>query len=101
MATSPAIFHSYADARGVNAGAFDSAREWARYDVTARARELAGLPARIAIGAADPFAPAVRTLRDRLPNPGVVQVTTGCHDNAFWASMAPPHVRAISVALTG
>ncbi|WP_319463265.1 alpha/beta hydrolase [Micromonospora sp. RTP1Z1] len=101
VATSPAIFHSYDDARGVNAGAFDSADEWARYDVTARAREFAGLPVRIAIGAADPFAPAVRTLRDRLPDPGVVAIGTGCHDNDFWASVAPDQVRAISAALTG
>ncbi|MGC1213096.1 MAG: alpha/beta hydrolase-fold protein, partial [Micromonospora sp.] len=99
VATSPAIFHSYADARGVNAGAFDSADEWARYDVTARAGEFAGLPVRIAIGAADPFAPAVRTLRDRLPDAGVVQIGTGCHDNDYWASVAPEQVRATSTAL--
>jgi S-formylglutathione hydrolase FrmB len=99
VATSPAIFHSYADARGVNPGAFDSAAEWARYDVTARAREFAGLPVRVAIGAADPFAPAVRAFRDRLPDPGVVRIATGCHDNRFWASVAPEQVRAISAAL--
>lgn len=101
VATSPAVFHSYDDAREVNAGAFDSAAEWARYDVTARAREFAGLPVRIAIGAADPFAPAVRTLRDRLPEPGAVEIGTGCHDNDFWVSVAPAQVRAISVALSG
>lgn len=101
VATSPAIFHSYADARRVNAGAFDSADEWARYDVTARAREFAGLPVRIAIGAADPFAPAVRTLRDRLPDPTVVEIRTGCHDGDFWTSVAPGQVRAISAALAG
>ncbi|MGW5672821.1 alpha/beta hydrolase [Micromonospora sp. NPDC003776] len=101
VATSPAIFHSYADARRVNAGAFDSAEEWARYDVTARAREFAGLPVRIAIGAADPFTPAVRALRDRLPDPGVVEIRTGCHDGDFWTSVAPGQVRAISAALAG
>ncbi|MFR9776395.1 alpha/beta hydrolase [Micromonospora sp. MS34] len=101
VATSPAIFHSYADARRVNAGAFDSAQEWARHDVTARAREFAGLPVRIAIGAADPFAPAVRTLRDRLPDPTVVDIRTGCHDGEFWNSVAPGQVRAISAALAG
>jgi S-formylglutathione hydrolase FrmB len=99
VASSPAIFHSYADARHVNPGAFDSAQEWARYDVTARAGQFAGLPVRIAIGAADPFAPAVRTLRDRLPDRGVVQIATGCHDHSFWASAAPGQVRAISTAL--
>jgi len=99
VATSPAIFHSYADARRVNAGAFDSADEWARYDVTARAGEFAGLPVRIAIGAADPFTEAVRTLRDRLPGPSAVEITTGCHDGHYWWSVAPGQVRAISAAL--
>jgi S-formylglutathione hydrolase FrmB len=99
VATSPAIFHSYADARDVNRGAFDSAQEWARYDVTARAAEFAGLPLRVAIGAADPFAPAVRAFRDRLPDRDVVRIATGCHDNRFWAYAAPEQVRAISAAL--
>jgi S-formylglutathione hydrolase FrmB len=99
VASSPAIFHSYDDARHVNAGAYDSPDEWARYDVSARAKEFAGLPIRIAIGAADPFAPAVRALRDRLPDGSVVQVVTGCHDSRFWAFAAPEQVRAISNAL--
>ncbi|MFC4150160.1 alpha/beta hydrolase [Micromonospora mangrovi] len=99
VATSPAVFHSYADAERVNAGAFDSADEWARYDLTARARELAGRPVRIAIGAADPFAPAVRRLRERLPDPAMVEIGTGCHDTDYWVSVAPAQVRAISAAL--
>ena len=99
VASSPAIFHSYADARRVNEGAYDSPDEWARYDVSARASEFTGLPIGIAIGAADPFAPAVRDLRDRLPDGSVVQIATGCHDNRFWTSAAPAQVRAISGAL--
>ncbi len=99
VASSPAVFHSYADARTVNAGAFDSPQEWARYDVTARAAEFAGLPVRIAIGAADPFAPAVRALRDRLPDRGVVRFATGCHDGRLWSSVAPAQIQAISAAL--
>jgi hypothetical protein len=85
----------------VNPGAYDSPDEWTAYDVTARAKEFAGLPVRIAIGAADPFAAAVRKLRDRLPDPHVVQITTGCHDNTLWSSVAPAQVRAISQALSG
>lgn len=99
VATSPAIFHSYADAHNVNPGAYDSSDEWARYDVTARADRFAGLSVRIAIGAADPFAPAVRAFRDRLPDPGVVRIATGCHDHRFWTYAAPDQVRAISSAL--
>ncbi|MFG2038053.1 alpha/beta hydrolase [Dactylosporangium sp. NPDC048998] len=99
VASSPAIFRDYADAERVNAGAYDSEQEWARYDVTARAAELSGLPFRIDIGAADPFAPAVRRLRDRLPDPSVVTLSTGCHDGRFWGAVAPAQVRAISAAL--
>jgi len=99
VATSPAIFHSYDDARRVNPGAYDSPAEWAAYDVTLRAEEFAGMPVRVAIGAADPFAPAVRTLRDRLPSPATVEISAGCHDNRFWAYAAPGQVTAISQAL--
>jgi enterochelin esterase-like enzyme len=99
VASSPAIFHSYADARKVNAGAYDSPKDWARCDVAARAEEFAGLPVRIVIGAADPFTPAVRKLRDRLPDRNVVQIATGCHDNRFWAYAAPAQIQAISSAL--
>ena len=99
VASSPAIFRDYADAERVNPGAYDSAEEWDRYDVTARAREFAGLPVRIEIGAADPFAPAVRRLRERLPDPSVVSLSTGCHDARFWDAVAPGQVRAIAAAL--
>lgn len=99
VASSPAIFHDYADAERVNPGAYDSPEDWARYDVTPRAAEFAGLPVRIDIGAADPFAPAVRALRDRLPDPSVVTLSTGCHDDRFWSAAAPAQVRALCAAL--
>jgi len=99
VANSPAIFHSFEDARKVNPGAFDSAAEWQRYDVTARAKEFAGLPLHVTIGAADPFLRAVRHFGDRLPDPGVVRVSTGCHDGRFWTSVAPAMVQLISDAL--
>jgi S-formylglutathione hydrolase FrmB len=99
VATSPAIFRSYGDARQVNPGAYDSPDEWNAYDVTARAAEFAGLPIHVAIGADDPFAPAVRRLRDRLPDPSTVTIGTGCHDGAFWTWAAPTQVRLIAAAL--
>jgi S-formylglutathione hydrolase FrmB len=99
VATSPAVFRSYDDARRVNPGAFDSPAEWTAYDVTARAAEFAGLPIHIAIGADDPFAPAVRRLRDRLPDPSRVTIGTGCHDGTFWTWAAPDQVRLIGAAL--
>ena len=48
---------------------------------------------RIDCGESDPFAPAVKALRDRLPDPGVVHLAKGCHDNAFWRSVAPAQLR--------
>jgi enterochelin esterase-like enzyme len=99
VASSPAVFHDYADAERVNAGAYDSPQDWAEHDVTARAAEFAGLPIRIDIGAADPFAPAVRNLRDRLPDPSVVTLSTGCHDGRFWSAAAPAQIRALAAAL--
>jgi S-formylglutathione hydrolase FrmB len=101
VATSPAIFHSYADAERVNPGAYDSSREWAAYDVTARAHEFTGLPVHIAIGAADPFAAAVTTLRGRLADPSTVRIATGCHDGRFWDWAGPDQVRLIAAALAG
>ncbi|GAA3449918.1 alpha/beta hydrolase [Dactylosporangium matsuzakiense] len=98
-ASSPAIFRDYADAERVNPGAYDSQADWDRHDVTARAAELAGLPLRIDIGAADPFAPAVRRLRDRLPDPSVVTFTTGCHDGRYWDSVGPSQVESLTKAL--
>ncbi len=99
VATSPAIFHSFRDARRVNPGAYDTPEEWRAYDVTARAAEFRGLPVRIAIGAADPFADAVRTLRGRLPDPSVVRMPAGCHDGRLWSYVAPDQVRTIGAAL--
>jgi S-formylglutathione hydrolase FrmB len=101
VATSPAIFHSYADAHRVAPEAYDSTADWSAFNVTSRAKEFAGLPVRIATGSGDPFVEAVRTLQTGLPDPAVVEVTTGCHDNRFWSYAAPAQVRAISSALAG
>lgn len=92
VAGSPAIFHSYEDARRVNPGAFDSAAEWDAYDVGSRWGELAAVNLRVDIGASDSFAPVVGAL----PRAGV---TKGCHDNDFWTAIAPAQVAFIGSAL--
>jgi S-formylglutathione hydrolase FrmB len=99
VASSPAIWRSYAEARGVNAGAFDSAAEWARYDLLARAGELRGLRVRVDCGEHDTFAPAVRALRAKLPDPSVVHLAKGCHDDRFWQHVAPEQLRFVGEAL--
>lgn len=92
VASSPAIFHSYADARQVNPGAFDSAAEWDAYDVVRRAGELAEVNLRVDIGASDSFTAAVSALP-------VAKATKGCHDNDFWTSVAPVQIAFIGAAL--
>ena len=98
VASSPAVFHSYADAHRVNPGSFDSAQQWRDYDVTRRAAEFAGQPLRIDIGSGDPFTPAVRTLAGDL-KPGTVHIATGCHDNDFWTYAAQTQIPALGAAL--
>jgi S-formylglutathione hydrolase FrmB len=98
-ASAPAIWQSYPQARRVNASAFDSAAEWTRWDVLARAGELRGLPVRVDCGDHDPFASAVRAPRDRLPDRSAVHFAAGSHDDRFWQHAAPAQVRFIGAAL--
>ena len=35
------------------------------------------------------------TLREQLPDPAVVHIAKGCHDDAFWRSVAPEQLRLI------
>ena len=66
-AISPAIWTSYEQARGANAGAFASARAFAAGDVIANVDKLKGVAIRIASGIDDPFHPGVMALAAVLP----------------------------------
>ncbi|HWF74516.1 MAG TPA: alpha/beta hydrolase-fold protein [Solirubrobacteraceae bacterium] len=88
-AISPAIWTTYDEARGANAGAYASAADFARDDVVTHASALAGRPVRIASGVEDPFHPGVAALARALPAPAVVEFPQGCHDGTFFASQAP------------
>jgi pimeloyl-ACP methyl ester carboxylesterase len=85
-AISPAIWTSYDQARGANAGAYASAAAFAANDVVTHARSLSGVQVRVAVGNGDPFYPGVRTLATALPRGAVVSFTKGCHDGPFFAS---------------
>ncbi len=87
VASSPALFASYADARRTNHQAFDDAADFARNDVFAGLGRLGGVPVRVDCGTGDPFAPMVRRLRDRLRPAG--GMGRGCHDGAFWLRRLP------------
>jgi pimeloyl-ACP methyl ester carboxylesterase len=84
----PAIFPSYEDERGSVGDAFDSAADFARYDVIAHANALRGRPVRIRCGQRDPFVPGVHAFARACPTADV-QVQPGCHDDGFWRTSAP------------
>ena len=98
-ASAPAFWRSYAEAQTINAGAFDSAKEWDAYNVMTRAADLDRLNLRIDCGQHDPFAPAVRALRALLRRPEAVHLAKGCHDGPFWHHAAPAQIRFIGEAL--
>ncbi|NKZ05420.1 esterase family protein [Actinomadura latina] len=87
VASSPALFRSYADARSANPRAFDGADDFARNDVFAALDELKGVPLRVDCGTSDPFAAMAREFRGRVHPAGAMD--GGCHDGAFWR----PHLR--------
>jgi pimeloyl-ACP methyl ester carboxylesterase len=87
-ACGPAIFPSYDDEHRSVGDAFDSASDYARYDVTAHAHALRSTPVHIAVGTRDPFLPGVRRFARACPTAQLV-VTPGCHDDGFWRTSAP------------
>jgi S-formylglutathione hydrolase FrmB len=99
-AISPAIFASYADARQADGRAFDDPADFAVNNVFSRISALQRVPAFIACGTDDPFEPMASLFRGRLEHltghPPAGQVTSGCHDVAFWARNLPAGLRFIS-----
>jgi pimeloyl-ACP methyl ester carboxylesterase len=83
----PAIFPSYDDERHSVGDAFDSAADYARYDVIAHAHALLGRPVRIWCGRRDPFLPGVRAFARACPTADL-HVEPGCHDEGFWRASA-------------
>ena len=96
-ASSPAFWSSYDDAREASPTAFGSADEWSRWgDLLARADRLRGR-IRVDCGESDTFAPTVAALSERVP--GAVTMAKGCHDVAFWRSVAPAQLKFVGTAL--
>jgi len=83
----PAIFPSYEDEHRSVGDAFDSAADYAKYDVIGGARALRGRPVIIAIGRRDPFVPGVRMFAEALPSARILE-RPGCHDDGFWRASA-------------
>jgi pimeloyl-ACP methyl ester carboxylesterase len=83
----PAIFPSYEDEHRSVGDAFDSAADYARYDVIAHASALRGRPVQIWCGRRDPFLPGVRAFARACPT-AELHVDPGCHDEGFWRATA-------------
>ncbi|HEV7935189.1 MAG TPA: alpha/beta hydrolase-fold protein [Actinomadura sp.] len=91
VASSPAVFPSYENARATNARAFDDVDDFARHDVHRTLGRIEAIPAWIDCGRSDPFADVTRRIRVRLKEPagGLFE---GCHDNTYWRHRAPAHL---------
>ncbi|HEV2258618.1 MAG TPA: alpha/beta hydrolase-fold protein [Streptosporangiaceae bacterium] len=100
-AISPAIWTSYAQARGANAGAYASAAAFAANDAVTHAPALAHVPVRVAAGDDDPFYPGVRALARALPAGAVVDLGRGCHTGAVFAAQQPPSLAFLARHLAG
>jgi pimeloyl-ACP methyl ester carboxylesterase len=94
----PAIFPSYENERGSVGDAFDSAADFARYDVIAHAAALRGRPVRIRCGVNDPFVPGVRAFAQACPSADVL-IEKGCHDDGFWRTSAPALLEFVAAHL--
>jgi pimeloyl-ACP methyl ester carboxylesterase len=94
----PAIFPSYEDEHRSVGDAFDSAADFARYDVIAHSRALRGRPVRILAGERDPFLPGVRAFARACPTADV-HVVPGCHDDGFWRVSAPSMLALVGARL--
>jgi enterochelin esterase-like enzyme len=98
-AISPAVWTTYADARGVNPGAYASAGAFAHDDVVTHAAALSGIPTRVASGDSDPFHPGVQALARRLPASATVVFGSGCHDGSFFAAQRSPSLDFLAAHL--
>lgn len=89
-AISPAVWTTYAQARGANAGAYASAEDFTSDDAVTHAPSLAGTAVRVASGLDDPFHPGVVALARALPKSAVVELSSGCHTGSFFTAQEPP-----------
>jgi S-formylglutathione hydrolase FrmB len=101
VASAPALWKTYEKASKHFPGSFDSEDDWRRWgDMPARLGRLKGLPLRVDCGESDPFEPALDSMREDFPDPAAVHITKGCHDNAYWRSVAPAQLELIGRSLT-
>jgi hypothetical protein len=98
-AISPAIWTSYAQARGANPAAYASAAAFAANDAVTHAAALGRRPVRVASGYGDPFYPGVQALARALPPGAVADFGPGCHDGSFFVAQEPPSLAFLAAHL--
>jgi S-formylglutathione hydrolase FrmB len=96
VATSPAVWPTYADMMNAPGDAFDDAADFAAHDVVGHADRLAGTPLFIACGTADPFYPFVKQLAAKVPSDARVTFALGSHTSTFWRLQAPAELRFVA-----
>jgi pimeloyl-ACP methyl ester carboxylesterase len=99
-AISPAVWTTFEQAHGANAGAFASAQAFQANDVVTHAGALRRVPVRVASGLADPFHPGVKALADALPGGAEVSFSNGCHTGPFFVAQEPPSLSFLGAHLT-
>jgi enterochelin esterase-like enzyme len=98
-AISPAVWTTYAEAVGANAGAYTSSSDFAANDAVTHAAALAPIPVRVASGLSDPFHPGVVALARRLGPEAVVVMAKGCHTGPFFRAQEPPSLAFLAAHL--
>jgi S-formylglutathione hydrolase FrmB len=98
---SPAIWTTYDQARAVNHEAFTDAAAFAENNVITHASQLRDVPLRIASGSDDPFHSGVLALAKHLPATAHLELTAGCHDDAYFAEQQLPSLQFLGRYLAG
>jgi pimeloyl-ACP methyl ester carboxylesterase len=98
-AISPAIWTTYDQVKGANAGAFSSAADFAAGDVIAHVSALEGIPIRVASSSDDPFLANVQSFAKLLPLSDTVVFSAGCHSEPFFLQQEPPSLAFLSARL--
>jgi hypothetical protein len=98
VASSPAIFASYAAARAANPGAFDGPANFAASRLQNGVGVLRRIPVLIDCGSDDPFAAQASLLRQQLRDPAGA-ISPGCHDTGFWRRGLPAQLAFLGTRL--
>ena len=88
----PALFRSWADAKGRNA--FPNERAWAANEPLRHTKDIAGIPLGVWCGTDDPFVDSARQLVARV-EPEVADIGPGRHEGGYFLRVTPDVMRFI------